>query len=41
MPITAACTLKGAKKGGEGEKVKLMSDMQELLIRNLKKIVYH
>ena len=29
MPITAACTLKGGKKGGEGEKVKLMSDMQE------------
>jgi hypothetical protein len=33
-PITAACTLKGAKKGGDGEKVKLMSDMQEFFTRN-------
>jgi hypothetical protein len=35
MPITAAAALKGAKKGGDGEKVKLMSDMRELLTRHL------
>ena len=32
MPaITAACALKGVKKDGEGLKVELMSEMQELL----------
>ena len=31
MPITAACALKGAKKDGEGLKVELMSEMQEML----------
>ena len=44
MPIAAAASnafkLKGAKKGGDGEKVKLMSVMQELLTRN-KKNNYH
>ena len=36
MPITAACALKGAKKDGEGLKVKLMSEMQEMLHKIIK-----
>ena len=36
MPITAACALKGAKKDGEGLKVKMMSEMQEILHKIIK-----